>query len=302
MRWRRSTPARRRPIPCAYSTIGWRCSTQGTTSAPIGSSDSHDVTRYIVGQGRTYIRGDDADPSAIDVSKAVESIQSGQVRVSYGLLTELSVGDTLPGEIASPNGDELKVTLRVLGPSWVTADQISLFLNGVLVRNEEIAGETGRKLADGEKFRAEWSLPKPMHDVHLVAIASGPGIHAPYWTTAKPYQPTSSDWTPHVLGCSGAVWIDADGDGKKSAAREYAQRLCDAAEGDLDRLVDSLDDYDESVAAQAAAIFHAQRGASAERAIREALSTPSDNVRDGFTSYLDAWRESEAARITSGRQ
>lgn len=270
----------------------------GHEVAPIGSSDSHDVTRYIVGQGRTYVRGGDADPSAIQVAKAVESIRGGQVRVSYGLLTELTVADAAPGELATPADDELKVTLRILGPSWVKADRVSLFQNGVLIRREEITGETGRELADGEKFADEWSLPKPKHDVHLVAIASGPGIDAPYWPTAKPYQPTSPDWTPHVLGSSGAVWLDGDGDGKKTSAREYAGRLCDSANGDFDRLVKSLDDYDEAVASQAAAIFHEQHPDSF-RAFAEPIAGASDQVRSGFAVYFEAERASVAARIGS---
>ena len=32
---------------------------RGLMLTPVGSSDSHDVARYIVGQGRTYVRCDD---------------------------------------------------------------------------------------------------------------------------------------------------------------------------------------------------------------------------------------------------
>jgi len=38
---------------------------------PVGSSDSHDVARYIVGQGRTYIRCDDRDVAHLDLEAAV---------------------------------------------------------------------------------------------------------------------------------------------------------------------------------------------------------------------------------------
>jgi len=270
----------------------------GHDIAPIGSSDSHDVTRYIAGQGRTYIRGDDSDASAIDVAKAVASVQRGQVRVSYGLLTELAVGDAGPGDLAPPADDELKVTLRVLGPSWVKADRIALFVNGVLVRGEEITEVRKKELPEGMKFEQTWTLPKPKHDVHLVAIASGPEIDAPYWPTAKPYQPTSPDWTPQVLGCSGAVWIDGDGDGKKSAAREYAQKACDAANGDLDRLVALLGKYDEAVAAQAAAIFHEQNPKSFNT-LAQPFDGAAEQVRSGFVAYFEAERASVKAQIES---
>src|SRR4029079_13532323 len=37
----------------------------GPQVTPIGSSDSHDVSRFIVGQGRTYVRALDQNPSRI---------------------------------------------------------------------------------------------------------------------------------------------------------------------------------------------------------------------------------------------
>ncbi|MCH1494598.1 MAG: CehA/McbA family metallohydrolase [Rubripirellula sp.] len=64
----------------------------GLTVTPVGSSDSHDVSRYIVGQGRTYIQCDDSDPSAVDIEKAVTAFLEGKVIVSYGLLAKLSAG------------------------------------------------------------------------------------------------------------------------------------------------------------------------------------------------------------------
>jgi hypothetical protein len=52
-----------------------------------------------------------------------------------------------------------------------------------------------------------------------------------YWSIAKPYQPTSPVVERRVLGVTGAVWLDGDGDGKRTSAHEYARRLCDASKG-----------------------------------------------------------------------
>ena len=46
---------------------------RGLILTPVGSSDSHDVSRYIVGQGRTYVRCDDSRPATIDLTRAMES-------------------------------------------------------------------------------------------------------------------------------------------------------------------------------------------------------------------------------------
>src|SRR5205807_2304590 len=65
----------------------------GTHLTPVGSSDSHDVSRFIVGQGRTYIRCKNDNPGAIDVDEAVASFVSGRVIVSCGLLADITVND-----------------------------------------------------------------------------------------------------------------------------------------------------------------------------------------------------------------
>ncbi|MGH7128705.1 MAG: CehA/McbA family metallohydrolase, partial [Planctomycetaceae bacterium] len=57
---------------------------RGRFLTPVGASDSHDVARHFVGQGRTYIRCDDRDPGHIDVEQAVSNFLQGRVMVSYG--------------------------------------------------------------------------------------------------------------------------------------------------------------------------------------------------------------------------
>ena len=67
---------------------------------PVGSSDSHDVSRFTVGQGRTYIKTSDANVSTIDVEDAISNFIEGKVLVSLGLLTTVSVdGKYGPGDI-----------------------------------------------------------------------------------------------------------------------------------------------------------------------------------------------------------
>src|SRR4030095_10755862 len=67
-------------------------------------------------------------------------------------------------------------------PVGTRANPLTLYVTGVNVREEEILPGTNA----GVKWEATWRLRKPSHDVHLVAIAQGPGIAAPYWPTARP--------------------------------------------------------------------------------------------------------------------
>jgi hypothetical protein len=191
----------------------------GLTLTPVGSSDSHDVARYIVGQGRTYVRCDDRHPEAIDLTRALDAVRRGEVMVSYGLLTEIDVAGRGPGALAS-RGRELAVRIRVEGPGWIRAQHVALYVDGTPVREEAIPDGTSA----GLKWEATWRLPAPAHDVYLVAMATGPGVVAPYWPTAKPYQPTSTQFTPYVLGMSGAVFVDGDGSGRFDSAIAYARR------------------------------------------------------------------------------
>jgi len=270
---------------------------RGRSITPVGSSDSHDVGRHFVGQGRTYIRCDDRDPGNIDVQQAVNGFIQGQVMVSYGLLAELTVnGKYQPGDLARVDDEHVQVAVRVLGPHWVKATRVRLFANGQQIRDEEIGAETPHDLPVGVKWNGQWTIAAPAHDVHLVAIATGPGIDGLYWKTAKPYQPTAPDWEPHIVGCSGAVWLDVDGDGRKTAAYDYAQRLFAASSGDLDKLIDSLSEYDRAVAAQVAHRYQSSGKSWFTPTAQAALNRATDEAQAGVRSYLEAWRANQIAR------
>jgi hypothetical protein len=259
---------------------------RGLRLTPVGSSDSHDVARYIVGQGRTYVRCDDRRPDAIDVARAIDSVRRGRVLVSYGLLAEIEVGGVGPGELVRPR-HSAAVRIRVQGPGWTQARHVSLYANGALIRDEAIAD--GAK--PGVKWDATWRIPVPGHDVHLVAVATGPGVTAPYWPTAKPYQPTSPDFTPYLLGVSGAVFVDADRSGTFESALDYARREV-AATTDPRRLAARLGRYDAAVATQAASLLHARDPAGFDVMLGAIGAIAAPHVAAGLQAYVDARRAS----------
>jgi hypothetical protein len=119
---------------------------------PVGSSDSHDVSRFTVGQGRTYIKTSDANASALDVGDAIRNFIEGKVLISLGLLTKVSVnGKYGPGDLCPSKNNSDDVSIEVLGPSWAHAERVSLYVNGVKVKEEKItnpkaSGQSGRRL------------------------------------------------------------------------------------------------------------------------------------------------------------
>jgi len=181
----------------------------------VGASDSHDVSRFIVGQGRTYIQCDDKDPGNLNVQEAITNLRKGKALVSLGLITTMKVDDRFEvGDLATGLGKDIKVTAQVRGASWVTADKIELFANG-----KRMAQQAIEPTARMEKANVSWTISRPKGDCHLVAIATGPGVKSPHWAIPRPYQASSPKWTPRVLGATNPIWIDADGDGKFTPLR-----------------------------------------------------------------------------------
>jgi hypothetical protein len=192
--------------------------------------------------------------------------------------------------------DTLHAHVRVLGPHWTTADKVQLLANGKPVKVWNLTEADTERRKTGVIWEGDVALPLPEHDVFLTVIATGPGIDGLYWPTAKAYQPTSPVWTPHVLACSGAIWLDADGDGRKSSAHDYAKRLFEKHKDDLPALVTALADYDEATAAQTARLVDASGVSPLSREMQNALKDAAPQVQAGFRAYLEAWRENQAAQ------
>jgi hypothetical protein len=271
---------------------------RGIHLTPVGASDSHDVSRFIVGQGRTYIRAKDGNPGEIDIDEAVESFLQGRVVVSCGLLVQMQVnGKYEPGDVV-PRSDDTQVALRVSGPSWTTAQRVTLYANGVEIRTAEISADSRA----GVKCSETWTLPRFKHDVHLVAIATGPGVEELYWPIAKPYQPMSRDVHKMVIGSTGAIWLDNDGNGKRTSALDYAVRLVEKYGRDVDQVVNALVEYDEAVAAQAAGLLHGRGVSIDDPQVSAAAKKAGAHVQRAFRNFSEAQRAMDIARAQTPKQ
>ncbi len=270
---------------------------RGLNLTPVGCSDSHDVNRYIVGQGRTYIRCDDNDPGNINRKTAIQNFLDGRVLVSFGLITEMKInGNYQSGELVpvSENEKEVTLNLRVLGPHWCTADRIQLYANGQLVREEEIRRQVSNQ--KGVIWSGKWKFKIPQHDLHLVAVATGPGIEEPFWKTAKAYQPTSPHFESRLFGCSGAIWIDSDRNQQKTSAYNYAQKIFAESKGDINNIILQLKTYDTAVATQVAHLYQQSGNSILSEECVAALKKAAPKTQKGFRSYFEAWRKTVLAR------
>ncbi|MES2596898.1 MAG: CehA/McbA family metallohydrolase [Verrucomicrobiota bacterium] len=220
---------------------------RGHRIAAVASSDTHDVNRFILGQGRTYVAAKDDNVTQLDLDEVWRSYHEGRLLVSFGLLANLKVNGRFGvGDLATGLGDDIEVEAIVNGPSWVKADHIELFANGIRIR-EQALDDSGKA---GEKARIAWKMPKPAHDVHLVAIATGPGVTEAFWEIPRPYQPSSKTLNPRVIGATNPVWLDVDGSGSFDAAFIIAQKLVEKFRHDPAMLEESLKKHDEAVVIQ----------------------------------------------------
>jgi hypothetical protein len=117
-----------------------------------------------------------------------------------------------------------------------------------------------------------------------------------YWPIAKPYQPTSPVVRRRVIGSTGVLWLDGDGDGKRTSAREHAERLYQESANKTERFLKALAGCDEAVATQAADLLRERGVRLDDRAVREAARNAGPHVKRAFEQYRQAWRDSQVAR------
>ncbi len=260
---------------------------RGYRIAAIAGSDSHAVNE-IVGQARTYVQSSTDDPRKIRIDEVCDAFLAGRLLVSLGLLTQVEVnGKHRPGDLASGLGEEVDVKITVQGPSWTRADSVALYLNGIESRREKI--EPSEKPL---KYQGTWRIHRPAHDVHLVVVATGPPVTAPYW-------PVSGDGKRYLLGATNAVWLDADGDGKFTAAYEYASRIVKDQGFSGEGTSAAVRSFDAAVAAQFASLARAQVQAELQAAYERLLGETDQRLevllggddpalKKGFGDYLSA--------------
>lgn len=161
---------------------------RGIILTPIGSSDSHDMSRFIVGQSRTYVRAD---------GDVVDNILNGRAGVSFGLFTQLEVDSN------AVNG-KTGIKITVHAPSWVKPRNVKLFANGQQIFDDSLSDKDKQV---GNNYTKELNIELPPQDLKLVAIAEGADPKVPWWPIARPYSWTSPDVTPIVLGISEVVTV-----------------------------------------------------------------------------------------------
>jgi hypothetical protein len=264
---------------------------QGYRVVGLGSSDVHDVNRYIIGQGRTYIECDDSDVGRLNVEAACAALKQGRALISMGLFVNMTVnGDGGVGDLVTAT-DQLVVDVTVQAPSWMEIHKVELFANGESIREKAIAPADIQNGKGGKKVILSWDLDGIAHDTYLVAMATGPGDLGPSWPIPYPYQPTGGSFVPRVAGATNPIWIDRNGDGQFDSARAIGEKVW-AANGTVAKVAPQLVEYDSAVVAQIADLAF-QEGQLLWREIPKASF---DRITQSAREKIQAFRQSVKER------
>jgi hypothetical protein len=92
------------------------------------------------------------------------------------------------------------------------------------------------------------------------------------------------------MGSTGAVWIDADKNGKANSAYDYAREIVSVSKGDIHEIVRRLASSDEAVAAQVAGILWENGATLTSPQIVEALKRATPATKSGFDALIEEVR------------
>ncbi len=169
----------------------------GHAITPIGCSDDHKGGG--VGFPRTYWRSPTDDPSEMAVDDLVEALRAGQVTVSAGAFVTASVGEAGPGELARAEDGVAEVQVRVQGIAEADVTHVLVLANCSEVLKVPATDPEGVVKLDA-------TLEVPLEeDAWLTVVAMGAG--------ALPMGLPQYDATRVPRGFTGALFVDADGDG-----------------------------------------------------------------------------------------
>lgn len=255
--------------------------TRGTAVAAIGASDTHTVDFVPVGQARTYIDVAPINDWRQDPQGVATQLAAGKNLVSYGLTAELRQAGALQRQ-------SVPMRVTVLGPSWATADRIVVFSNGTPVWERKLNSQR-----PGVKFSETVTIPLPRNDTSLIAVATGPAVLQPFWEVRKPYQPTSDQWNPMILGVSQAIWIDTDGNGRTEAPRVLATRLLKEHGANMDKLTAALERFDSAVAMHALDLLRIDGTDISSTSVQQKFTQSGEQMRAAYQQYTSEIRTAD---------
>ncbi len=184
---------------------------QGRPVTPTADTDTHGIVGQEAGYPRTYVRvADDAHLESWDAARAAD-LAAGlktlrDVVLTNGPMVRVTAGGASIGGVA--RGHAVRVLVDVESAPWVEVDQIAI------VRASGAPTETKRVAPKpvGSVFRASaaFDVHSAIDDAFVVVVAG-----------TRPMTPVLAGGDAEIRpwAMTGAIWIDADGDGQALSRR-----------------------------------------------------------------------------------
>lgn len=150
----------------------------GKTYWAVGNSDSHDQRTTHVGYPRTCFAFGTDDVRALTLEKVRDAIKGGTGYVSGGLALDVAAPN---GARPGGQGAAGTYTVTVRAPSWITANKLEVFVDGVSTRTLDLVAKTPAQGELGKRYEATVDVqPTSSKARHFVVFhAKGDGDLAP---------------------------------------------------------------------------------------------------------------------------
>jgi hypothetical protein len=167
-----------------------------------GNSDSHTTEWHDIGYPRNYLQLGTDDPTEVTAEMLRDAVRQGGVVVSGGLFVTVESRDGVgPGGVAAAPAGAAVFTVRVQAPTWMDADQVEVFVDGVSA--QQIALDESTEDPENPVARLDRELSFEVEaDASVVVAAWSEGTVAPASSGGRPF------------GVTNALFFDADGDGE----------------------------------------------------------------------------------------
>ncbi len=199
----------------------------GRNVSAVGNSDSHTVIANIAGIPRNFVHVGYDDASNINPADVTKAIRDGYMFTTTGPFLRMTANGEPMGSVISVNDPIVDIHIDAQAASWIDLDTIRIIQNGDEVAIVEVDGDV-----DGvTHLRPRIRIDAP-RDCWIIAIAEGDEAMTPYVD--------EDDRQIFPLAIANPIFIDADGDGKYTPPKVWAENII--ASGDQATIVKTFNE------------------------------------------------------------
>lgn len=103
---------------------------RGRRYAAVGNSDSHHVHQVLAGYPRNFVQSPTDNPEKIDPKDIAQAVRGLGLFTTVGPFVRWSIDGKTMGGLASAQGGEVKLRIKIEAASWIDVDLLKIVVNG----------------------------------------------------------------------------------------------------------------------------------------------------------------------------